>query len=562
YESAILRDSIFLATEKGVWCGSLKANLLDFNNWKKITSGEFSNGVKVITTFNNTIYTAVDDSGLFRKTGSNWNKESFLQNLIYTKLKGLDSKLLICAGSSLWQINIQNIVTEVASAQITHPNDVIERSGNLYIGDEAKGILQISTGNIATSFITSGPAISSIWRIGQEQNSTHAIGGGYSKAITSLNNVGIQSTFINDWSNASLSISDITDLDLSDPSRSYFASFNDGLLQKSQQGELKYDISNSPLQTNSVTAIERGSDGLWVASYNTNKSLQLLLNDGSWESFSFSSLQSKFPVDLLRDFDNSIWMRISPQGGGGLVVFNKQSNTNVYLSDQGSQGGLPTKNVSSFAMDREGQVWIGTEQGVAFFSDPSLIFSGNVNATRPIYDSRFLLRDENITALAVDGGNRKWIGTENGVWLFDALGEKLIHNFTVDNSPLLSNFIQCIGINNTSGEVFFGTNKGMASFRSDATIGNENFNHVKIFPNPVTAHFNGFVAIEGLTTDSFVKITDVAGKLIWQVVANGGTASWNMRDTKGNRVETGIYLVFSTSADGADKNIGKIAIIE
>ena len=190
------------------------------------------------------------------------------------------------------------------------------------------------------------------------------------------------------------------------------------------------------------------------------------------------------------------------------------------------------------------------------------IEDGNVNATRPIYDNRFLLRDENITAMAVDGGNRKWIGSENGVWLFDPLGEKLVYNFTTDNSPLLSNRIQCIGINPTSGEVFFGTEKGLASFRSDATAGNLNFENVKIFPNPVTSEFNGLVAIEGLSTDSTIKITDVAGRLVWQAMANGGTASWNIRDANGKRVETGIYLVFSTSAGGADKNVGKIAIVE
>ena len=255
-------------------------------------------------------------------------------------------------------------------------------------------------------------------------------------------------------------------------------------------------------------------------------------------------------------------MPISSKDGGGIIVFNKQSNKSIYLTDQGGQGGLPGKKVSSITVDRNGQVWVGTEQGIAYFSKPTSIFDGNVNATKPIYDNRFLLRDEKITALAIDGGNRKWIGTENGVWLFDAVGEKLFNNFTTDNSPLLSNRIQCIEINHTSGEVFFGTDKGLASFRSDATEGQENFDSVKIFPNPVTAQFNGLVAIEGLIADSIIKITDVAGKLVWQAMANGGSASWNMRDGNGNRVETGIYLVFSTAAEGSDKNVGKVAIIE
>lgn len=562
-ESAILNDSIFLATEVGVWCGSLMANLLDFNSWKKFNSGEFSAGVNVITAYNNSIYTAVDGSGIFRKQGNNWSKESFLQNLTYTKLKGMDSKLFVCSVAALWQVDGNGQLSEIKSDKLTQPNDVLVKNGSLFIGDDTNGMLLNSPGNLVTSFIASGPTLNSFWRIVQEQNMTYTIGGGFTQSLLPLNNKGNISFFSSDWLNSILAISDITDLDLSNPSESYYSSFGNGVLKRnSQQEEFNYTIANSPLQANSITAIERAPEGLWIANYNASKPLQLLLTDGSWESFSFPFLLSKFPVDIVLDLNDNVWMPISAKDGGGLVVFNRQSNKSVYLTDQGGQGGLPSKKVSSLAVDREGQVWVGTEQGVAFFSNPSAIFDGSVNATKPIYDSRFLLRDEKITALAIDGGNRKWIGTENGVWLFDALGEKLVYNFTADNSPLLSNRIQCIGINPTSGEVFFGTDNGLASFRSDATIGAANFDNVKIFPNPVTAQFNGFVAIEGLSTDSMIKITDVAGKLVWQAMANGGTASWNMRDANGKRMETGIYLVFSSSADGSDKNVGKIAIVE
>jgi len=562
-ESAILIDSIFLATEAGVWGGSLKSNLLDFNSWKKFTSGVFSSGVSVISVYNNSIYTAVDGLSIFRKQGSDWIKESFLQNLHYTKLKGLGSNFFVCSKEALWQVDSNDNVTEVKSEKLTQPNDVLEKSQSLFIGDKTNGLLLNSPGNSGTSFRASGPALNSFWRIVQTQDMTYSIGGGYTQSLLPLNSKGIVSVFANDWSNSTLPIDDITDLDLSNSSEFFYSSFGGGILkQNSSQEEFNYTTTNSLLESNSVTAIERGSEGIWVANYNAGKPLQLLLPDGSWESYSFPFLLSKFPVDIMLDLNGNVWMPISANDGGGLVVFNRQSNKSVYLTDQGGQGGLPSKKVSSLAVDREGLVWVGTEQGVAFFSNPSAIFDGNVNASKPIYDNRFLLRDERITALAIDGGNRKWIGTENGVWLFDPIGEELIYNFTNSNSPLLSNYIQCIGINTISGEVFFGTDTGLASFRSDATIGSFDFNSVKIFPNPVTAQFNGLVGIEGLTTDSIVKITDIAGKLVWQVMANGGTASWNMRDVNGRRVATGMYLVFSTSADGSDRNVGKIAIVE
>jgi len=148
------------------------------------------------------------------------------------------------------------------------------------------------------------------------------------------------------------------------------------------------------------------------------------------------------------------------------------------------------------------------------------------------------------------------------VWLFDQTGEKLIYNFTMENSPLLSDRIISITIDPISGEVFFGTDKGMASFRSTATQSTNRFADVKIFPNPVNADFNGQVAINGLYRDAIVKITDMGGRLIWQTQANGGTAIWNARQVNGNRVNTGMYLVFATAEDGSERHVGKIAVIE
>jgi hypothetical protein len=212
-------------------------------------------------------------------------------------------------------------------------------------------------------------------------------------------------------------------------------------------------------------------------------------------------------------------------------------------------------------MDRDGFVWVGTDKGIAYFPDPSRVFSSNVNAIKPVFDNRFLLRDEHVTAIEVDGGNRKWIGTENGVWLFDEFGESQIHNFNTANSPLLSNKVVDLEINNKTGELFIMTDAGIASFRADATQGEATFDKIKIFPNPVTDQFNGQVGISGLVTDAIVKITDVSGKLVWQAKANGGSTAWDVRDYNGRRAATGMYLVFCISQDGTESMVGKIAVV-
>ena len=311
-----------------------------------------------------------------------------------------------------------------------------------------------------------------------------------------------------------------------------------------------------------VSAIAPSSQGLWVVNYGATSPIHLLKNDGNWDSFQPAQALASFAVDVLPDAFGRLWLTIDPTRGGGIVVFDPSTNESRYLTNVAGSGGLPSLRVEALVIDRNSQIWIGTDEGVVYLSNPRGVLSGSVDAERPIFENRFLLRDETVTAIAVDGGNRKWLGTLNGAWLFTPDGDELIYNFTEESSPMLSNEILDIEISPVSGEVFFATNRGISSFRSDATASTPAFNNVKIFPNPVDSNFTGTVAINGLYTDSIVKITDIRGHLVWQTRANGGTATWNARQLNGNRVSTGMYLVFATSEDGSERHVGKIAVIE
>jgi hypothetical protein len=213
-------------------------------------------------------------------------------------------------------------------------------------------------------------------------------------------------------------------------------------------------------------------------------------------------------------------------------------------------------------LDREGQIWVTTDKGVAYFPFPfDVLEGGKVEAVLPVFNLGFLFKNERTLCITVDGGSRKWIGTDQGAWLFNFDGSKLLEYFNVDNSPLLSNAVFDIEVNEVSGEVFFATEKGMVSYRSDATRPAEKHTTVKIFPNPVTPDFNGLVGISGLTQFASVKITDISGRLIYETSSAGGTASWDVRDYNGRRAASGIYLVYSSNADGTDTFVGKIAVI-
>jgi hypothetical protein len=161
-----------------------------------------------------------------------------------------------------------------------------------------------------------------------------------------------------------------------------------------------------------------------------------------------------------------------------------------------------------------------------------------------------VLGTEIIQDIKIDGANRKWIATTHGVWLLSADGLTELEHFNVENSPLLSDNVYCIGIQGTSGEVFFGTEKGICSYRGTATEGTDKNENVKVFPNPVRTDYTGMIAVRGLVENAHVRFTDVAGNLVYSTKANGGQAVWDGRDVNGNKVGSGVYLVFATNVDG------------
>jgi hypothetical protein len=173
----------------------------------------------------------------------------------------------------------------------------------------------------------------------------------------------------------------------------------------------------------------------------------------------------------------------------------------------------------------------------------------------------FLFRDEQVRAIAVDGANRKWVGTLNGLWLVSPDGQQVISRFTETNSPLLSNIINRIAVDPASGEVFVSTFNGICSFRGTATEGSTTKDSVLVFPNPVPPGFSGTIAIRGLPQDAWVKITELDGRLVYQARALGGQAVWDGRNYKGERASSGVYLVLVADETNREKLVTKIFFI-
>jgi len=356
--------------------------------------------------------------------------------------------------------------------------------------------------------------------------------------------------------------------------------FNDGQLlylynKTTTNGVLQYIPTTDYIRVGGM-ALDQQSN-LWVGVAQVANMLNVKKADGSWQGFTFPGVlkTTDYLGQTIIDDYNQVWcINVNANDLGGIFVFN-HNNTLDDLSDdhyrlaldKGGSGGLPSKDVRAIAKDLDGSIWVGTAKGVAVFYSPGSVFSGsNFDAQQVLIQyqgyNQYLLETEIVTAVAVDGANRKWFGTQNGgVFLMSADGTKQLENFNTSNSPILSNNVLRISINKITGEVFFGTDKGIISYRGTATEGTESCADTYVYPNPVAENYDGPIAIKGLVANSNVKITDVSGSVIYETTAQGGQAIWNGRSLNGDKAHTGVYLVFCSDEEGKNTCVTKMVFI-
>ena len=352
-----------------------------------------------------------------------------------------------------------------------------------------------------------------------------------------------------------------------------------------------YNQDNSPLRGASDGASQLGNKYvlvhgvkfdqqgcLWVLnSQAKGVNLLRLTSGGEWENHHQTMLEDNgVSMPGLRNvfynsrgllcFVNTSWVDpfvcLYETSSGEMVKYNHFTN----------QDGTPynVNYVNCACEDKDGNIWVGTNLGL-FYLDKSEI--GRDNATFyqvkvPRNDGTdyadYLLSGINISHIAIDGGNRKWIATTGaGAYLISADNMTQIHNFTKDNSMLLSNSIYSIAINQQTGRVYFLTDQGLCSYLSDATQPVEEMSkdNIYAYPNPVTSDYTGLITVVGLSYNADVKITSSNGALIAEGRSNGGSFTWDGKDRNGDRVASGIYMVIAATSDGKKGTVCKIAIV-
>jgi ligand-binding sensor domain-containing protein len=314
---------------------------------------------------------------------------------------------------------------------------------------------------------------------------------------------------------------------------------------------------------------------LWVLNGGTNEPLKVLTSNGDWQSFSLgSSAIGEFSQRMVIDNEGNKWMAFL---NGGLYGY-KDNNTPtdlgddemVWLNTGANTGELPSNRVQAVAVDLDNEIWIGTDAGFAVLYNADNAFGaslGDYNAQRIKVEFEgnveFVLGATGITDIEVDGANRKWMATENaGIVLLSPDGLEIIQQFTMENSPLISNNIINLEIDHNTGELFIVTDNGLISYRSDATVGkNRDYNEVTVFPNPVRPDFTGVITMQGIQADSDVKVTDAGGNVVYKTTSNGGTATWDGNTLNGEPVATGVYFIWTAPIDGKGRKVGKVFVV-
>lgn len=363
----------------------------------------------------------------------------------------------------------------------------------------------------------------------------------------------------------------------------YAGSSQSGLFILKPDGSYEYYKQNSfidPSSTGSnlyrISGMTFDNEGiLWLTVYGgTPNELVARAKDGTWYKYSIPASRgiAHAAANIMTDDNNLKWYTIP--SGGGVMVFDDNRTPENPLDDKYRQllagdgsGGLPDNEVYCLAKDRSGSIWIGTANGIGIVNCPSQVISRNCEAEKRIVQfdnfAGHLFQNEQVRAIAVDGANRKWIGTTNGVWLVSANGDAIIERFTIDNSPLPSNLVQKISIDQVTGEVYIGTELGMMTYRGTATEATNNDKEQLItFPNPVPSGYAGTIAIKGFMENADVRITDISGQLVFRTTAHGGQAIWNGMDYTGRRPQSGVYLIFGANRDGSQTVKGKMVFME
>ncbi|WP_107037385.1 type IX secretion system anionic LPS delivery protein PorZ [Brumimicrobium mesophilum] len=604
---AFLEDSIYVLTNEGVYVSNSNNSFLaDPGQWElmpNVNNYIATGGYTELETFNDKLYLSYghdfyNGDTLFQL--ENGVPTLFMDEVEINGLDGYEDNLLVSLTGSL--VNYDTNLTELEvlfqyqGVSFPVPQHAILINGEYFIADNRSGLVKAANPFNSQNITFGGPRYNSIFRSKWNKGKLALASGGFTGLSPSFSRKGGATMENEVWistaidEQAFLQGADSWDfistaINPNDTKEVAFGSYSGIPMVITNEGVVTdtFTITNSLIEETGSTGWGYISDmeyddqgNLWVGNANGTKPLKVRTKDGIWYEFNVGSgVNGKVTQRLIIGNNGTKWLSI---GGSGILAFDEGDNIDDASDDRFkllttgvNNGDLPSASVEAIAEDFDGNIWVGTPEGMRVLYNAANVFDadpGQYNFQKLLIqfgeNVEIVLGTTHITSIQIDGANRKWIGTaSSGIFLLSPDGLEVERNFTAENSPLLSNFILDISINQENGEVFFVTEEGMISYRSDASQGSLDYDNVTVFPNPVHPNYFGPITMQGIAYDSDVKITDISGKLVYQTVSNGGTATWSGNTLDGQRAATGVYLIW-TSVDDPDvkgRQVGKVVLI-
>lgn len=603
-QTAIWQGTIYAATEKGIYTADVEdPNLVDFNNWLQ-PEGDLAGDFSAIEVFDESIYTS-KNSALFRFSDIDRLEPVGGFSSRIRDLRGSEGYLSVCFvdGSRVFDRNLNAVHVCRRTSKYGYVAQTAYALGNhAYIGTSTFGILKQAFSETDYEEIhPDGPFSNQVFSIAAGQNQLWVVYGGYDGAFTPLGKTLGYSHFNGSAQEAKAWVNNPYDnrfpakdlvhvtIDPQAENRVYISSWNSGMLvvendeplvlwndQNSGLEDLYPEGSpNTSIRVNGSSFDSQGN--LWIANAWVPNRVKKYDTNGNWKGADLSSLISNPAfglTELAIDKSGSVWLGSRRNGA---LVYNESGDRKRALITEATKGSLPDLNVRTLSVDRNNRIWIGTQKGLVVFSDASGLFEAEIYDAAPVIVEddgvpRRLLGDQPVNSIAIDGAENKWFGTDTGGVLgTNPSGSETLYVFNKDNSPLPSNRVLKIQVDESNGRVYFATDRGIVAFDSGVAPYGERLEEVYAYPNP-TRKDQEFVTIGGRNGTSLpkgtnVKILDTAGRLVYETnveigqESKGGKVIWDKTNLRGRKVASGVYIVLLTLPDTSETASTKIALI-
>ncbi len=605
-------DRIFAATSLGVAVSNIGADdLVVPDNWTSYGSDDgFDGTVSTLILFDGAIHALTNDK-MLRFEGNEWSEIDYFQGADFKNVRVSRNGTYLAA----WDddmVMLWNADTGLQTFPVTegHPVNTIwlnvddADNNQIYLGTTNFGVTikNLPGGEVVDRYLPSGPYMNSFSQV----NVRDGIMASGSNDAWGRRGIGTSQTGyylfrdgewynFNNFTHPLLQQYNFNSVFTSTNTSEYFyfGSWGRGLAQHHRETDeiTIWDTTNSLIEgiqdasrfiVVSGLAADR-HENLWVVSRGNLRNPLYRFEPDSENWTAFPRLQGLFGSTsyehVMVDSHDQIWVTLRDDRdiGHGLAVKRMNGDdidVGVILQEGTGSGNLPNNKVNTVVQDRRGEIWIGTERGVARFPFPQRVIDGAssdrqasliINADETA-DSPYLLRTANITSIVVNSANQKWIGTDGeGVWLVEDEGgrHRALNNFTTENSPLISNSINSIAYDDVTGEVFIATDLGLVSYIDVVRGSVAEMDDLFIYPNPFSYNRenNERVVIDRLSSQTTIRILTVDGRLVRRLETRGGRVEWDVRDFKGDRVATGVYIVVSVDDQNDQRGVGKLVVI-